>query len=88
MYDDCSANCCIPATLNSIREVGAVINSAIVMAVTEGIIKNRDSNMLICNGGHISLSKTWARSFLHRLGYVKRRASSTAKVTVSDAELL
>ncbi len=56
------------------------------MAVAEGIVKNHDSNMLVCNGGHISLTKNWAKSLLQRMGYVKRQASSKAKVTVSDFE--
>lgn len=72
--------------IKSLREAGAVINSAIVMAVAEGIVKNHDSNMLMCNGGYLSLTKNWAKSLLHRLGYVKRRASSKAKVTVADFE--
>ncbi len=46
-------------------------------------MKNHDSNMLVCNGGHISLTKN---CLLQRMGYVKRRASSKAKVTVSDFE--
>lgn len=54
------------------------------MAVAEGIIKNHDSNLLACNGGHISLTKYWAKSLLNRLGYVKRRSSTKAKVCVAD----
>ena len=38
----------------------------------------------MCNGGHISLTKTWAQSILKRMGYVKRRASTKAKVTVAN----
>ena len=49
------------------------------MAVGEGIIKNHNSSLLECNGGHIVLTKTWAKSILDRLGYVKRQASSKAK---------
>lgn len=73
--------------IKSLREAGAVINSAIVTAVAEGIVKNDDSNKLSCNGGHISLTKSWAKSVLHRLGYVKRRSSTKAKVTVTEFEM-
>ena len=31
-------------------------------------------------------SKSWARSFLGRLGFVKRRASTKAKVTAADLD--
>ena len=72
--------------IRSLREAGAVINSAIVMGVAEGIVKNDDSNKLMCNGGHISITKPWAKSVLNRLGYVKRRSSSKAKVTVPEFE--
>ena len=50
----------------------------------EGVVKSYDSNLLKENGGHIVCSKSWAKSFLHRLGYVKRRASTKAKVTAAD----
>ena len=39
---------------------GAVINTAIAMACGEGAVKSHDSNLLECNGGHISLTKHWA----------------------------
>ena len=54
------------------------------VAGAEGIIKSYDSNLLKENGGHIACSKSWAKSFLGCLGYVKRRASTKAKVTVAD----
>ena len=70
--------------IKSLREAGAVINTAIVMAVGEGIVKSDDSNKLMCNGGHLCITKSWAKSLLNRLGYVKRRGSSKAKVTVTE----
>jgi hypothetical protein len=70
----------------NLREAGGVINSAIVMAAAEGIVKNFDSNLLECNGGHIVITKSWARSFLNRMGYVKRRASTKCKVNPIDFE--
>ena len=72
--------------VKSIREMKGVINTAIVIAAANGIIKKYDANLLKENGGHISLSKDWAKSLLTRLGYVKRRASTAAKVSVSDFE--
>ena len=60
-----------------LREAGAVINTSITMATAEG-----DSNLLQCNGCHIICGK----HYLQRMGYVKRRASTTAKVSVSDFE--
>ncbi|KAJ8303802.1 hypothetical protein KUTeg_018725 [Tegillarca granosa] len=36
------------------------------------------------NGGHITLTKSWAYSLLQRMDYVKRRGSCTAKTEISD----
>ena len=69
--------------LNALR---AVVNTAIAIACAEGIVSSKDSNLLSCNGGHISLSKHWGKYLLSHMGYVKRRASTKAKVTVQDFE--
>ena len=49
-------------------------------------MKNHDSNLFACNGGHISLGKPWAKNLLSHMGYVKRRGSTSAKITVSTFE--
>lgn len=36
--------------VKSLREAGAVVISAIVRGVAEGIVKKYDSNLLTCNG--------------------------------------
>ncbi len=59
-------------------------DSAIVMAAAEGIVKSHNSNLLQENEGHIACTKSWAKSFLSRIGYVKRRASTKAKVSVAE----
>ncbi len=61
----------VRAYLKAFRENGAVVNAAIAMACAQGVIKAHDSNLLECNGGHISLTKTWAKYLLHRMGFVK-----------------
>ena len=72
--------------VKAVREGGGVITIAITMAVAAAIVKKQDRNLLAENGGHIRITKTWAKSFLQRIGYVKRRASSTAKMTITDFE--
>ena len=72
--------------ISALRKNGAVINSAIVMGCAEGIVKNHDSNLLHGNGGHIKFTKYWAQNLLSRMGYVKRRASTKAKVSSTDFE--
>ena len=72
--------------LTSFRENGAVVNTAIALACAEGIVRSADSNLLAANGGQILIIKDWAKSMLHRMGFMKRRASTKAKVTVKDFE--
>ena len=62
-----------------------MVNTAIVLSA-EGIIKIHDSNLLASNGGHIVLTKAWGKSILHRMGFVKRRASTKAKVLIENFE--
>ena len=61
----------VQAYIKCLRESGAVINTAIVMAVSEGIVKSHDCNLLKVNGGHIACNKNWAKSLLSRLGYLR-----------------
>ena len=71
------------------RKCGSPINTAIVIATAEGIITSVvDANLLACNGGGISLTKDWPKSLLHRMGMVKRRVSTKAKVSVNEFEKL
>ena len=51
------------------------------MACAEGVVMHHDSNLLAINGEHITMSKDWAKSLLCRMGYVKRKVSTSAKVT-------
>ena len=68
------------------RDRGGVVNTAIMLACAEGIVKNYDSNLLAANGGHLVLTSNWGKSLLRRMGFVKRRVSTTAKITVTNFE--
>lgn len=50
-----------------LRSNGGVINTQIVIASATGILKHHDKLFL----REIELSKTWAESVLHRMGFVK-----------------
>ena len=58
--------------IQSLRIAGGVVNTLMVMAAAEGIVAVRDVSKLVCHGGHIEITKTWARSLLIRMGYVKQ----------------
>ena len=49
-----------------------------------GIVKSHNSDLLEVNGGHIRISKEWANSFLSRMGFVKRKATTKASVSALD----
>ena len=74
--------------LKQLHANGAVINTAIVMATAEGIVRNEDSNLLAKNGGTIVLSKHWARPLMTRINFVKRHGYSKSKVTCTNFEEL
>ena len=80
----------VKAYLLSLRScgAGAVVNTAITLACAQGIVVNEDANLLDVNGGHISLSKHWAKNFLHRIGFVKRKGTTKAKITIENFEVL
>ena len=58
------------------RKEGTVINRHVVIAVGKGI--------LMSHGKSEELTKDWARYVLQRMGMVKRKANTKAKVTVED----
>ena len=68
------------------RERSSVVNTAIVVACAEAIVKNKDSNLLSDNGGHIVLTNNEVKSILRCVGFVKRKVTTVAKVAVSNFE--
>ena len=56
-----------------LRERGAVVNTAIVLGAAQGIVRNHNSNLLSCNGGHICLGKPWAKNLLSRMGMLRQQ---------------
>ena len=62
------------------RKAGGVVNSEVAIAAAMGIIRKQNSNLLAQNGGHIALTRDQARSLLGRMGYIKRKANTKAKI--------
>lgn len=74
--------------VSSLRIVGGAVNTVVVRAAAEGIISARDITKLTSHGGHINITKSWAMSLLNRMGYVKRKASTSGKIPQSQYEEL
>ena len=63
-----------------IRSTGTTVNTAVVIACAEGILMHEDAPLLTI----VNLSKGWAQYLLQRMGYVKWKATSKAKVSVEN----
>ena len=75
--------------IKELRKRGLPINTAVVVASAQGIVMNRNADLLSSSGtGGIKLTSDWAKSLLNRMGYVKRKACSKAKVDVAQFEQL
>ena len=76
----------VAAHIRSIREAGGIVNQAIVIATARGLVKHKNPTLLSEAGGSIHITKTWAVSFLKRLGYVKRKGTKAARKLPVDFE--
>ena len=71
--------------IRRVREEGGVVSAKIVMAAARGMLLSYDRNTLAENGGHICLNRHWAYSFLRRMNFVQRKATtSLSKYSVSN----
>ena len=59
-----------------------------VIAVGIGLVLSKDVTLLAENGGHINLTKHWARHLLSRMAFVKRRTNTKSKVSVEHFDEL
>ena len=71
-----------------LRAAGGVINADVVVAAARGIVESKDRSKLVEYGGQISIEKSWAKSLLTRMNFVKRKGSTAAKLPPSEFENL
>lgn len=76
----------VKAYIQALRGEGGVVTTSITMAAATAIVRKADRNLLGENGGPITITDNWAKSLLYRMNFVKRRGSSTAKLTVANFE--
>ena len=55
------------AYISVLRQNGSVVNTTITIASARGVVSSHNASSLATNGGHIELSKDWAKSFLQRM---------------------
>ena len=78
----------VQAYLHTLRENGGSVGTAIVRAAARGIVQKVNRGMLAEFGGPITLTKAWVQSLLSRMGFVKRRGTTKAKVSVEKFEIV
>ncbi|XP_014663930.1 PREDICTED: uncharacterized protein LOC106806484 [Priapulus caudatus] len=78
----------VKAYIRGIRQAGGAVSPKVVLAGTKGLLKNTKPPILAEYGGNIHLDKTWARSFLDRMGYSKRKGTKGVKTRPEDFELV
>ena len=59
--------------IKAVRDAGGVINTSITIAAATAIVRKTDRNLLLENGGPITITTHCAKSLLYRLNFVKRR---------------
>ena len=75
--------------LEKLRECGGCVSSGIVVAAARGIVLTYDHSLLKEFGGHIELTKVWARSLIKRMKFVKHRATTAkSKMMINNVEKL
>ena len=72
--------------LEKLRDAGAQIGTVIALSVANAVVKSHNKFLLKENGGHIELTKGWAKSIFKRMDWCKRRAT-TGKLTVPESFL-
>jgi len=70
--------------IKELRRNGACVGTSVVVATAKGVIMNKNADLLVSNGGYIDLTDNWAKSLQTRMGFVKRKASSSAKITPEE----
>lgn len=70
--------------LKSLRVAGGIVNSGIVVAAATGIVEVKSPEILEKNGGSVKLTQDWAKKFLARLGWSKRKGTTSKGQTPAD----
>ena len=57
--------------IRALHQAGAPVGMSVIITAAKGIVFSVDHTMLVENGGHIHLTKTWAQSLMHWMGLIK-----------------
>ena len=65
----------------SVRAAGGMINTPIVIAGAQGIVKTIDRSMLVEYGGSATFTRGWAKSLLRRMKFSRRMSTTQSKIS-------
>lgn len=74
----------LQAKILSMRSQQVAINSSVVISVAKALLLKNNKMLLSDFGGPIYLEKEWARHFLKRMNFSKRRVTSTSKLSPAN----
>jgi len=61
---------------------GTVVNTVVMAAVQAA----RNISKLVSHGDHIKITKMWSRSLLARMGFVKKKCSTSGEIPLAQFE--
>ena len=67
------------------RRCGGIVNTTVTIATGTGIMMSQNPSMLV-GDAKVELTKDWDKYLLSRMGFVKRKATTKAKVDVKEFE--
>ena len=73
--------------LRKVQQLRGVLSASIALAAARGILLSIDHTQLVQYGGHIELNRKWAYISLHRINFVKRKAT-TSKSKYSPEDIV
>jgi len=78
----------VQSYVRATRRTGGLVTTTMVLAAGEAIVRTHNKNLLgeegdKASGGPIKLTRFWAKSLLNRMCFVKRKATTTAKMDPS-----
>ena len=62
--------------VKKIRQQGGVVTASVVVAAAQVITMAYNHPQLAEFGGHVALTRTWVYYFLHRMKFIKRKATT------------
>ena len=78
----------VQSYVRATRDGKGAVTTTVVLAAGEAILNHGNKKLSHDNGGPIKLTRHWAKSVLDRMNYVKRKASTSAKIDPSHFDEL